>query len=186
MIAFKDDLPLVQFPEGKTVAFERAWLIRSLTLAAHEAGYAKWWLAEHVTESVAAYLQREYDENIVSTSNLTKAVKSVLQVIGYSDVANTFKPMPPPERVSLIKIAQEAGFGYELAFFEILKDRLREMLQSGTDTIELEGLSECVKQLRSAKNWRQDCNGLRNEIVGFVRGEVTSSSGESAVQIQMS
>lgn len=186
MIAFRDDLPLVQFPEGKTIAFERTWLIRSLTLAAKEAGYAKWWLAEHVTESVAAYLQREYDENVVSTGNLTNAVKSVLQVIGYSDVANVFKPMPPPERVSLVRIVQEAGFGYELAFFEILKDRLREALQSGTDVIELEGLQECVKQLRAAKNWRRDCSGLQSEIVGFVRGELTSSSGELAVQIQMS
>ena len=35
---------------GQTVAFERAWLLRSLAAAARKAGYQQWWLATHVRE----------------------------------------------------------------------------------------------------------------------------------------
>ena len=80
--------------------FERNWLAGSLAKAAENAGYKKWWLAPHVTESVTNYLEKDFDESVVTINRLEKAVQSVLQVIGYADVAGHFHAAPPPARQS--------------------------------------------------------------------------------------
>src|SRR4051812_47612579 len=64
MIALKDNLPVIQLASGQVIAFEREWLVRSLARAAARAGYAKWWLAGHVAESVATYLHDQENVNV--------------------------------------------------------------------------------------------------------------------------
>ena len=163
--------------------FEKRWLAESLIKAAKHAGYAKWWLADHVVESVSSYLENEFDENVVTSVRLEKAVRSVLQVIGYADVATCFRSAPPPARLSLAEVAREAGNGYELIFFELLRAKLREMLSVPVEKVQFVELRGCVKILRSAKYWGRDCNGLSQEIVEFIRGEVSSSAKNLSVQL---
>ena len=84
MICLKDNLPVIQLASGQAIAFERDWLVRSLTQAAARAGYAKWWLAAHVAESVTEFLRDQPELNVLPVERLTAAVRSVLQVIGYA------------------------------------------------------------------------------------------------------
>ncbi len=186
MIAFKDNLPLVRFDDGQVIAFENSWLARGLARAAAQAGYERWWLAGHVTESVVAYLETDFTDTTVDLSRLRTAVQSVLQVIGYADVAAHFEPLPPPVRFSLAALAHEAGTGYELTFFHLLRDRLREIVDSNTLQAELRDLTPCVKLLRSAKIWRRDCDGLRTEIVRFVRGSLDEGHRADELQLELS
>ncbi|MEO6054881.1 MAG: hypothetical protein ABIP97_12800 [Chthoniobacterales bacterium] len=174
MIALKDHLPLVQFPDGKLTNFESGWLIQSLLRAATTAGYTKWWLAEHVAASVANYLEKDVEDQVVTTGRLQKAVKNVLQAIGYNDISTHFVPQPPPVRISLNDLAHEAGNGYELIFFNLLRERLREALESPAEEVQLMELQDCVKTLRSTKTWQRSCSGLRSEIVTFVHSELES------------
>lgn len=183
MIALRNNLPLVRFADGQIMAFERHWLTTSVVRAADRAGYHKWWLAAHVTESVTNYFEQDYDEAAVTIANLEKAVQSVLQVIGYADVASQFKAAPPPARISLAELARDAGAGYELAFFDLLRGRMREALKAKVERVEICDAHHGVKMLRSAKNWRRDCSGLLDEIVTFVRGELGTSRKELQLQL---
>lgn len=169
MIAFHDNLPLVQLQDGQAVAFQRDWLIRSLANAARKAGYPQWWLAAHVAQSVTEYLRTQTEVNVLSVDRLTKAVQSVLQVIGYADVGQHFEAGTPATQISLVDVAREAGTGYELAFFEILGRRIQTVVQARTSHFELLGLEPCVKLLRARKTWSRDCDALRVEIVSFTR-----------------
>ena len=186
MIAFKNDIPVVRFDDGRIMNFEAQWLSEGLARAADRAGYKKWWLAEHVTETVAAYLRNDFDFPAVSLPQLRTAVQSVLQVIGYADVATHFEPLPPTVRLSLAELAREAGAGYELFFFRLLQNRLRDIADSTSLRVELFDLQPCVKLLRSAKNWRSDCIGLRAEIVRFIREELDSSPRADELNLQLS
>src|SRR3954467_9672487 len=56
MIAFRDNLPLIEHVNGVVAAFERKWLTRSLFRAAAKAGYDHWWLSDHVAQSVTEFL----------------------------------------------------------------------------------------------------------------------------------
>lgn len=186
MIALIDGLPLVEFDGGRIVAFERNWMIASLLQAAQKAGYPQWWLAEHVTESIATYLRLRFDENVVGLPRLAKAVQSVLQVIGYAEVASHYCPSPPPRKVSLFELALAAGSGYELAFFEMLGRTLQEMIGATPSHFELFGLERCVKQLRAKKVWCRDCDTLRAEIVAFVREQIDLNHAGQEITFSLS
>lgn len=184
MIALRDDLPVIQFPGGQVIAFERDWLVRSLAQAAHRAGFPKWWLAEHVTESVADFLRDQRELTVIPLARLSQAVQSVLQVIGYSEVAQHFVPAAPTVRVSLLQLAREAGTGYELAFFQQLASRLRELAES-SEHFELHSLEPCVKLLRARKVWCRDCDALREEIVSFTREHTGTAAAKHPVTFSL-
>lgn len=170
MIALADNLPLIRLPDRRAIRFERPWMTHAVSEAAKQAGYSHWWLAPHVTESVASYLEGEYGENFIPSQCLHTLVTSVLQVIGYPEVARTFRILAPPVRISLVPLAESAGSGFELAFFRQLDETLRAALHGDAPRLELCGLTECVKHLRASRVWRKDCTALRNEIVAHVRG----------------
>jgi len=185
MIALADNLPLVRLPDRRAVRFERLWLERAVAEAAEGAGYHRWWLASHVAESVTSYLECEFEENIIASQCLRTLVASVLQVIGYPEVARAFRLPEPPLRISLDALAESAGAGYELAFFNTLDDTLRRILSGRAARVELCDLTECVKRLRRARAWRKDCAALRNEIVAHVRGQAERLRGKRALDLEL-
>ncbi len=186
MIAFKDNLPALRFDDDRVMELEQRWLSEGIARAAARAGYQKWWLTSHVTETVMTYFRNDFEAPTLGLAQLKTAVQSVLQVIGYADVASHFEPMPPPVRVSLAQLARKADTGYELAFFQLLREELRQIVQSSSLRVEFFDLNRCVKMLRSAKNWRADCNGLRAEIVRYVRSELDASNRPLELQLQLS
>jgi hypothetical protein len=176
MIALRDEMPLVQFEGGEVTAFDSGWLTRRLVRAAEKAGYPQWWLAEHVAASISNYLRYRYMGNTLTAPGLADAVNSVLQVIGYAEVANHFEPGPPPARISLLELAKKAGAGYELAFFELLGRGMQQLLATKAAYFEFFDLELCVKELRSRKVWARDCQALREEIITFLRDQLAGST----------
>lgn len=185
MICLKDNLPVVQLAGGQVFAFERDWLVRSLARAAARAGYAQWWLAGHVAESVTAYLREQTELNVLPVERLTAAVCSVLQVIGYGEIGRHFTPAPPRVQVSLVELAREAGAGYELAFFEMLGRRLQELCREPGSCFDLLGLERCVKLLRAKKSWSRDCDALREEIVTFAREHSGTAAARNEITFSL-
>ncbi len=185
MIALADSLPLVRLTDRRAVRFERAWLERAVATAADGAGYARWWLAPHVAESVAAYLEREFEENVIDSQCLRTLVSSVLQVIGYPDVARGFRLPDPPVRISLAALADSAGAGYELAFFRELDGAMSRVLSTCASRVELCDLADCVKRLRRTRAWRKGCAELRNEIVAHVRGQVARLGRRRTLDLEL-
>lgn len=185
MISLKDNLPVIQLASGQVIAFERDWLVRSLAQAAARAGYTKWWLAAHVAESVTSYLHDQNEVNVLPVEQLSRAVQSVLQVIGYAEVAQHFVPAAPRVLVSLVELAREAGTGYELAFFDMLGRRIQELCREKNSCFELLGLEPCVKLLRARKSWSRDCETLRSEIVLFAREQTGTAAVDHEVTFSL-
>jgi hypothetical protein len=75
-----------------------------------------------------------------------------------------------------MEIADEAGTGYELAFFDLLEKRINRLMDTGVDNLQLCSLQTCVKHLRGVKMWTRACDALREEIVCFVREKLTSTT----------
>jgi len=182
MIAFYDHLPVIELASGQAVAFEQEWLVRSLAQAALRAGYARWWLAEHVAESVTTYLREQEEINVLPVSRLTQTVQSVLQVIGYAEVAQHFTPAPHRERVSLVALVHAAGTGYELAFFELLGRRIEVLTEGATCDLQLDGLDRAVRLLCASKTWNRACTALRDEIVAFTRDRAAAAAAHCEIQ----
>jgi hypothetical protein len=177
MVAFKEEFPYLRSDSGQLFEFDQKWLHAAITRAADQAGYPSWWLTEHVTESIAFYLRLRNDEPVVAFSQLSQTVRYVLKVIGYKEIVPYFTPAPPPISISLVEIAEQAGAGYELAFFDCLEKRIAALMSSGIDSLHLVGLQLCVKHLRGAKTWTRACDALREEVVCFIREKLASGEG---------
>jgi hypothetical protein len=78
----------------------------------------------------------------------------------------------PPFELSLSDLAEEAGPGYELAFFQLLRERIQPALCDRSSNLEIYGLQSCVRHLQSVKTWSRECSLLRNEIVNFLRAHL--------------
>ena len=174
MIALRDGMPLVALPDGRNTNFDKSWITASIRTAAEQAGYGRWWLAEHISESVAVYLKRDFEANSVEIPNLQPAVVSVLQSLGFSEVAEHFRLPAPPVRLSLTELAREAGECYELAFFGLLGDRLQNAASTRSVRLEIHDLSVCVRLLG---NQRNRARILREEIVNFIRQHGQAAGG---------
>jgi len=74
------------------------------------------------------------------------------------------------------EIAQEAGAGYELAFFDGLEKRINALVHARVDTLHLCDLQACVKHLQGAKMWTRTCDSLREEVICFIRERLASNS----------
>ncbi len=169
MIATRHGLPLMELEDGTLASIESTWLRGHLLRAARAAGYQKWWLAEHVASSVLEYFACKVEENSIAFDRLVGAVREVLVAIDYEDIAGEFRPGPPPLRLALDQLAHKTGPGFELEFFKLLDKALDHAARSGNQTLQLNGLRDCVKHLLGAKVWRRECERLRGEIVEHVR-----------------
>jgi hypothetical protein len=188
MIALRDGTPLVALPDGRNTGFDKHWITASIRSAAERAGYHRWWLAEHIAESVAVYLKRDFEENCVPVVNLQAAVLDVLQTLGFEDVAGHFTLPDPPVQLSLADLVREAGEGYELAFFGLLGNRLHRASVSQTVRLEIRDLPDCLRLL-AKRGGRLRREGLRGEIVHFIRehGRAAGSSRRGTpLEIQLS
>jgi len=185
MIALADGMPLVQREDSRVVAFQSDWIERALAKAALKAGYQKWWLAGYVVETITYYLATQYQGNSISVPHLTRLVEDALQVIGYAEVAQHLNLGQPGERLDLVDLVQEAGAGYELAFFNRLRDRLQSLIGAGTTDVDLVGLALCVKKLRARKSWSRGCDALQEEIVSFVRTQTLANPRAHEISVQV-
>jgi len=177
MVAFKEEFPYLRSDSGQLFEFNRDWLHAAIRQAADRAGYPSWWLTEHVTESIAFYLRLRTHESVVAFSQLNQTVRYVLKVIGYKEIVPHFKPAPPPISVSLYEIAEAAGAGYELAFFDLLEKRIDAILATGAREMHFFGLQPSIKHLRGAKAWSRPCDALREEVTCFIREKICNCAG---------
>jgi hypothetical protein len=177
MIAFRDALPLIVLRDRRAIAFDRGWLARVLALSARRAGHCDWELAPHIAESVHAWLCSLDDIPVMPVEAFTRAVCEALRAIGFAEIGASFEDVSPFARISLVEIAQQAGNGFELAFFAALEGRLREVFATGGSYCELHGLEPCVKLLSQRRNWSSACNRLRADIVAFARNHTANALG---------
>ena len=152
MVAFKEEFPYLRCESGQLFEFNQQWLRAAITRAADQAGYPSWWLTDHITESIAFYLRLRNDEPVVPFSQLSQTVRYVLKVIGYKEIIPYFSPTPPPISLSLVEIAEAAGAGYELAFFDGLEKRISALVETGHRQF----AARRSAGVRETSPWRED------------------------------
>jgi hypothetical protein len=184
VIALLDSIPVLRLGDGSIDTIRRDWLCGCLARAAMKAGYTQWWLAGHVTESILCFLSGCYDKPAISISELNEVVRSALQAIGHGEIALKYETFEPPCVISLSELAAEAGPGYELAFFQLLKERMQPILSRRAPNINVLGLQNCVRFLQAAKTWSRGCSELRSEIVDFLRAQLEKDKSEVLLTIR--
>lgn len=176
MIALLHGLPLITLADGHSFSFQKSWIQNALQTVASKRGYGCWWFAYELAESVELYLRREWNDTTITITELETTIRELLISLRFSDLALNFFLPPPPTRLSLLEVAEEAGDGYELGFFQILKRRLEKVSHSSVQQLEVYGLEASVRHLFHRK--RLGRREAKEQIVSYIQqcGTVPTAS----------
>ena len=177
MIALPSRLPLLRVGRYELASYEKQWLTEAIEAAARCAGHEEgWWFASDVARSLLLYLRDRYPGTAVTLEEVTEKIQKTLKSIGFGEIGAHLALRPPPLTLSLEALAVEAE-GVELAFFQLLSERLEELRGLGASRLALTGTRSGVKRLRGARNWSPRCEDLAAEIHDFLRGRLRHLPG---------
>jgi hypothetical protein len=130
-------------------------------------------LVKNAAEAVLHYFKHELGRTTVTTAEFSQALEQVLRGLGF-DVQSNAKvsgnaPAPRVIDSDLRLLACQSGKGFELIFFNKLREELRLKLTQSPNVLRFNGLRGCVKQLVGAKRWGMRCQRLNDQIVDYLR-----------------
>lgn len=163
-----------------TVVLDRDWLAESLRHAAGLAGLeGEWWPAEHIARSVTTFLEARGSEAPLGMERFCETVKTVLDGLGYGEVARHFLRDGLELRVSLMDFLPASGVCLEMHFFAVSSERLRKVLAGGVvRRLVLEDLKACVKSMTGNQHWSPRCAALVGDVVAHLRRVVSSTASD--------
>ncbi len=171
MVCAPDRLPLLKVGNRKAVSYEARWLSDEIKKAARKVGHHDWFFAPDITRAITVYLRDRFPRNTITLEELYNKIESVLGYLGCHDIADALEISPPPVRISLKEVVNEAGSGFELAFFNLLAERVAESERSGCNQLLCDGLRSASKRLCGAERWGHACEHVSREIVDFIAKE---------------
>ena len=179
MIAIREQLPLLRVGREEVVHYEESWVHDIITDAAQRAGCEDSWFAEDIAKGVVTYLKERFKSSSIGIDELFEKIGRTLCAVGFKHVAGNLRPSAPPARLSLDRLAQDAGHSYELGFFALLNDRIETFRQLGTRRLHCSELTQAVERLCQAKRWNGKCDQLRDEILDYVARELSRDRDSS-------
>lgn len=169
MISFIGNRPALQIGRHQVIDYDTAWLDDALRRAALAAGLEDFPFVADIRGGVIQYLETKCPLKLLPIDELFDRMRKMLVTIGCGNIAGKLQPLAPPVTVSLVRAAKEAGSGFELAFFEMLRAELRELKQAGAEEIRFTGLRESSMILRGTEKWNKQCELLLTEVESFLQ-----------------
>lgn len=169
MIDLSHEVPQLRLGNG-VIPLEIRWLEESLEHAARAAGYPHWLPAEHVARTINAFLLHEAAPDPLSVESFALTVRSVLEGIGYGEVAPFFLRGGIELGFSLLDVSDRAQAGFELGFFYECERALDRLLACEVlGKIFFQDIIPAVKAVLNRSHWCSRCDQLRDEVVCFIR-----------------
>ena len=135
-------------------------------------GEASWQLdpelVQHAAEAVLHYFRHELGRETVSVGEFSEALQRVLARLGLNPPFPPADPVRPVE-TDLLALANSVGEGFELAYFNRLREVLRYHLSSSPPVVKFTGLRSSVKVLLGLRRWNAKCRLLNDQIVNHLR-----------------
>lgn len=169
MISFIGNRPALQIGRYQVIDYDTEWLDSALHRAALAANHDDFPFVAEIRRGIVEYLETRCPLKLLPIDELYDRLRRMLVKIGCEKIAEKLEPLAPPVTVSLVRAAMEAGNGFELAFFEMLRSELASLRAAGVEEIHFTGLSESAMVLRGAAKWNKHCQTLLTEIELFIR-----------------
>lgn len=158
------------------------WIDTALLRAAKAADIGNFPIAEDIRCGIVAYLETKCRLSLLPLEDLFARVRTMLETVGCAHIARELKPLAPPVTISLALAAMEAGNGFELAFFETLRNELAELRRAGAEEIRFTGLKETAMILRGSHKWNRQCEAMLGEIETFLHAWETEPAPQAAAK----
>lgn len=130
-------------------------------------------LVRNASAAVLHYFKNELGRNFVSVGEFSQALERVLRGFGLQVVSQESKSQVRIVESDLRELACVSGKGFELFFFQHLREEIRGRLDQSPHLIRFLGLRGCVKQIVGARRWSRRCQLLNDQIVDYLRACLT-------------
>jgi hypothetical protein len=169
VISLIGNRPALQIGRYQVIDYDTEWLDSALHRAALAANHEDFPFVADIRSGIVQYLETKCPLKLLPLDELYDRMRRMLIRIGCEKIAEKLEPLAPPVTVSLVRAAMEAGNGFELAFFEMLRSELANLRAAGAEEIRFTGLKESAMILRGAAKWNKQCQALLIEIEMFIQ-----------------
>ncbi len=119
-------------------------------------------------KGIRHYLEHKCSLQLLTIEDLYDRMRLMLERIGCGAIAKSLPLLAPPITISLERVAQEVGSGFELAFFNRIHDDIEDLRRHGVEELRFIHTRDCVKMLRGTNHWNKQCEQLYKEIFSFL------------------
>lgn len=179
MISFIGNRPVLQIGRQQVTGYSTEWLRDAIKQGASAAQRDDFPFTDDLLLGINHYLENKCSLSVLTIEALHARVRRMLEKIGCEAIAETLPLTAPPVTLSLTRAAEEAGNGFELAFFNHLHDEIEDLRTHGVQTLSFTGTKECVQILRGIKRWTTPCEKLHQEILSFLQTHGQSTTQDS-------
>jgi hypothetical protein len=180
MISLAKDCLLFELASGESIPFSAGMI--SIELMGDAGAKFDPEVLQHAAASVFHYFRHELTRESVTVGEFAEALEKVLRGLGFY-LRSAETEILDAAGADLRVLACQSGDARELVFFPRLRDELRTQLQSSPRLVRFRGLRGCVKQLAGARRWSPRCEDLRDQIIGYLRGCLSTESRESECRL---
>jgi hypothetical protein len=177
MIQLHSDYLLFETPKGQLIPCAAELVAVELVGQAGDSLDPE--LVQQAASAVLHYFKKDLGCTTVSVGEFSRALEQALQALGVG------LPTDPGDEVSprscdLRRLAAGADRTFELSFFTLLRDEMRERLGEAPQVLRFHGLRGCVKQLVGSKRWTHRCEALSDQIVAYLRACLVTDAAKDS------
>ena len=126
-------------------------------------------MVQNASAAVLHYFKHELHQESVSVGDFAQALQKVFCTLGVSMPSAPADAQPVVAEADLARLARDAGEGWELMFFPLVREELRRVLRASPNVARFHGLRESAMRLAGTPRWNRRCQMLSDQIVGFLR-----------------
>lgn len=168
MIAFIANRPTLQVGPYQVNEYDDVWLDDALRRAAERAELGDFPLLDEIRAAVVLYLENQCPLRLLRLDELYAKLRRMLCDVGCPSIAEKLEPVAPPVKLSLVCAARQAGNGFELAMFTMLRGHFGELRAEGAEKVLLTAVRPAILTLRGVKSWTSSCDHLLGDLRHFV------------------
>ncbi|WP_018970319.1 hypothetical protein [Rubritalea marina] len=170
MICIIGNLPILQIGRYQVTGYSTQWIRTAIEQAAQRAHQYDFAFTEDIYEGIIHYMEHKCSLRLLQIEDLYKRIAHMLNRIGYGTIANALEPVAPPVTISLERAAQDAGDGFELAFYSSLQHELKELKDTGAIDVYFSDVKEGVQVLAgNPEDWNAQCQELEANIMDWLK-----------------
>lgn len=173
MICIAGNMPIIQVGDYQVAEYDTFWIRRAIENAAIRADQEHFAFVDDVYDGIVYYLEHKCPLRLLELETLYDRIRHTLKRIGCEAIANSIQPESPPITLSLEHIAIEASTGYELAFYQRLKDEMGNLKKMGVKEVFFSQVRESIMVLKQTNKWSEECDQLEHDILGWLKKEGT-------------
>ncbi|MDP0489438.1 MAG: hypothetical protein Q7Q71_00120 [Verrucomicrobiota bacterium JB023] len=169
MICLVGNRPVLQVGRYQIAGYDTDWIETALQRAAIAADRDDFPFINDIRDGIVHYLENKCPLRLLPIEELYARMQRMLERIGCEAIAKQLSILTPPVTLSLARSARQVPAGFELGFFQRIRDELDALHQLGTEEVHFTEIREATLILVGSKRWSPTCEHLMGEILAFLR-----------------